>query len=62
MKKNENIKKYIKNKNLKLWEVAEKLGLCDSNFSRMLRYELSNEQLEKIYKAIEEVEREKNGR
>ena len=62
MQRNESIKEFIKNKNIKLWQVAEKLSLCDSNFSRMLRYELSKEQLEKINNAIKEIEREKNDR
>lgn len=60
MPKNESLKNEIKRKKIKLWEVAEKLGLCDSNFSRLLRYELSKEQKEKIEKAIKEVEIEKN--
>lgn len=60
MKKNEILKSKIKNKKIKLWEIADKLGLCDSNFSRLLRYELSKEQKEKIEKAIKEVESERN--
>lgn len=62
MKKNEILKNKIKNKKIKLWEVAQKLGLCDSNFSRLLRYELSKEQKEQIEKAIRELEAEKNER
>lgn len=57
---NDKIKKAIKRKNIKLWQVAEKLGLYDSNFSRMLRYELTEEQLERINKAVETLEKEKN--
>lgn len=58
---NKDLKRIIKNKNLKLWQVAEKLGLHDSNFSRMLRYKLNDEQLEKINNAIEALEKEKYG-
>lgn len=60
MQKNKTLKNEIKRKNIKLWEVAEKLGLCDSNFSRLLRYELSKEQRKQIEKAIKELERERN--
>lgn len=62
MQANKRLKLLIKSKNIKLWQVADKLGLCDSNFSRMLRYELTEEQLKKINKAITELEAENNGR
>lgn len=62
MQKNKKLKDAIKRKKIKLWEVAEKLGLCDSNFSRLLRYELSKEQKEQIEIAIKELENEKNER
>lgn len=61
MQTNERLKKLIKDKNIKLWQVAYKLGLRDSNFSRMLRYELTEEQLKKINKAISELEAKNNG-
>ena len=62
MQNNDELKKYIKSKNIFLWQVAFKLGMKDSNFSRMLRYELSREQLDNIYKAIEELEAKNNGK
>ena len=36
-----------------LWQIAQEMGLCDSNFSRKLRRELPQEEKEKIYKIIE---------
>ena len=41
--RNKEIKEYIKSKNLHMWQVAERLGIADSSFSRMLRYEISEE-------------------
>ena len=41
--RNKEIKEYIKYKNVPMWMVAERLGIADSSFSRMLRYEISEE-------------------
>ena len=49
--RNKEIKDYIKAKNVHLWMVAERLGIADSSFSRMLRYEISEEKKSQI-KAI----------
>jgi len=44
---NETIKRYAKSKKVKLWQVAEELGITDSYFSRKLRYALTvSEQVE----------------
>ena len=37
---------------LKLWEVAEALGVADSTFSRKLRRELPSEQRDHVLKMI----------
>lgn len=60
METNEKLKTFIKSKNIKLWQVADKLGIYDTNFSKMLRYKLKDEELNKVYKAVKELEREKN--
>lgn len=39
---NKEIRDYARIKDVKLWQIAEKLNLCDSNFSRLLRHELSD--------------------
>ena len=46
--KNQDIRNEITKAGLKLWQIAEKLGINDGNFSRMLRKELSAEKKEKI--------------
>ncbi len=52
---NSGIKAYAKSKGVKLWEIADRLGIADSNFSRMLRYELSAEKSIQIKQIIEEI-------
>lgn len=49
--RNKEIKDYIKSRNISLWRVAERLGIADSSFSRMLRYEISEDKKSQI-KAI----------
>lgn len=60
---NSMIRDYARLKKVKLWQVAEKLGLHDSNFSRKLRHELSEEETEQIIKIIDDlsIEHEKGG-
>lgn len=55
-KANQDIRKMMEINNIYYWEVAEKLHLHDSNFSRMLRKELSEENKIKVISAIKQVE------
>ena len=52
---NKEIRDYARIKDVKLWKIAEKLNLCDSNFSRLLRHELTEEKKAEIYKIIDEL-------
>lgn len=52
---NEDIKNIAKENNIRLWRVAERLSVSDSNFSRMLRYKLSKEDRKKILEIIKEL-------
>lgn len=56
---NNDIKTKAKEKGVYLWEIADKLGLIDSNFSRKLRKELSAEEKHTIFKIIDEIASEK---
>lgn len=49
--RNREIKEYIKSKGVPMWMIAERLKITDSSFSRMLRYEISEEKKSQI-KAI----------
>ena len=44
---------------VKLWEVGEAIGLCDSGFSRKLRKELPAEEKQRIFETIEMIKKEK---
>lgn len=52
---NEVIKEYAKANSVKLWQIAERLGMHDSNFSKMLRHPLSHEKEQQIRTIIEEI-------
>ena len=51
--RNKDIKDLIKSKNLRYWKVAEKLGVLDNSFSRMLRYPLTDVKRAEILEAID---------
>ena len=57
--KNLDIRKAIESNNFKYWQVANKLGITDGNFSRLLRFELERVEKEKILKAIEDLKEER---
>lgn len=50
------IRNKIKASGLKQWQVAKKLNVAESTFIRWLRDELSEEQKNRIYEAIEELQ------
>ena len=52
---NKEIRDYARIKDVKLWKIAEKLNLCDSNFSRLLRHELSEEKKAEIRDMIDKL-------
>lgn len=56
---NKEIRDLIVKNNLKYWQVANKYGLSDGNFSRLLRYPVSKEVEEKIIKVINDLKEEK---
>lgn len=55
---NQEIRKAIEKSNIKYWQVAEKYGITDGNFSRKLRKELKQEEKEKIFNIIIDLEKE----
>ena len=40
---------------VKLWQIADELGIADCNFSRKLRKELSADEKEKIFEIIDKI-------
>ena len=55
---NNEIREEIKAANLRFWQVAEKFGLNDGNFSRRLRHELSDADKTKIREIIADLSKE----
>lgn len=55
------VKECIKNAGLKCWEVADKWGLSDGNFSRKLRKPFSEADIEKLRNIIAELVDAKSG-
>ena len=54
---NQDIKDLAKEKNVKLWQVADKLGIADTTFCRKLRHELSHDEKERIKAIINEFQK-----
>lgn len=52
---NEDIKRYAKSKNVKLFQIGKVLGMNDGNFSRKLRYEFSDDEKKNVYGIIDDL-------
>ena len=59
MATNKEIKVRSKEKGVFLWEIADKMGLVDSSFSRKLRKELPTAEKQRIFKIIDDIAAEK---
>ena len=57
-KANIDIRTSINSAGIKYWQVADKLGMADGNFSRKLRKELSAEEKAKIKKIIKQLSKQ----
>lgn len=60
MRANLDIRAAAKSAGVMLWEIADKLGITDNNFSRKLRHELPQAEKERIFSIIEEIAKEEN--
>ena len=56
---NQDIRTAAKQNGVFLWEIAEKLNVMDSNFSRKLRRELPADEKQRIISLIDEISAEK---
>lgn len=50
---NKDIREYAAERGIRLWQIAEALGINDGNFSRKLRRELPQAEKEKILDIID---------
>lgn len=55
---NQDIKRAAAGSGVRLWQVAERLGIADCSLSRKLRRELPSDEKEKIFSVIEQLSRE----
>lgn len=55
---NQDIRQAAAGAGVKLWQIADELGIADCNFSRKLRKELPQAEKEKILAIIERLSRE----
>lgn len=58
MTANMDVRSAVRRNGLFLWQIADKLGINDGNFSRKLRHELPDEEKQKIFAIIEELTKE----
>lgn len=57
--KGSEIKKMILSSGVRLWEVAQKWGITDSNFSRRLRKPFNENEVLQVKIAIDEIKQQK---
>lgn len=55
--KNLDVRQKAKECKIHLWQIADELGITDFVLSKKLRYELSEEEKEEIFKIIDEISR-----
>jgi len=55
---NIDIRRKAAGEGIKLWQIADAIGLADSLFSRKLRYELPEEQKKEIFEVIDKLSAE----
>lgn len=49
------VRETAKRSGVKLWQVAEKIGMSDAAFSRKLRHELTDNERKRVMEAISQV-------
>ena len=55
---NKDIRRTAAGSGVKLWQIADALGITDSSFSRKLRKELPQEEKERIFSIIQKLSQE----
>ena len=55
---NQDIRQTATESSVRLWRIADALGITDSSFSRRLRKELPQEEKEKIFSIIQKLSQE----
>lgn len=55
---NQSIRRTVAGAGVKLWQIADRLGITDSYFSRLLRKELPEDKQAEVMQIIAELEQE----
>ena len=55
---NQDIRRKAAGAGVKLWQIADALGMADCSFSRKLRKELPQDEKEKIFSIIQQLSKE----
>lgn len=58
MKANTSIREKAKNNGVRLWQIADALGIQESLFSKKLRHDLPQDETDKIFSIIEKISNE----
>lgn len=58
MKRNETIRRAARSKGVRMWQIAETLGINEAVFSRKLRHELPEKETQKILAVIAQLAKE----
>jgi predicted transcriptional regulator len=58
IRRNDDIRRSIRESGLHQWMVAERLGISEATFTRWLRTEMSGERKKMVMDAIQELKRE----
>lgn len=53
--RNKELREYAARNGVRLWQIASRIGVNDGNFSRRLRFELSDEEKNRIVEIIDEI-------
>jgi len=55
LRANHDIRRFAVEKDVMLWQLAAQLGMTDSNLSRKLRFELTNDEKAKMKTAVQKI-------
>lgn len=61
MKANRDIRETVEARGFRLWQLADALGMQDSNLSKKLRRELSPQEKDRYFKVIDTMTAQRNG-
>lgn len=58
-KANQDIRDILEKERIYQYEIAHKMGILENSFSRKLRFELTDDEKKEVFKAIEQIKKER---